>query len=246
MDDPHFLTWAPDTWYDFMGACDLHLLISPSFAPGLALTIDIRTKIRTDYSYIESAVVQIGNETLEVGSFGDYYLNGVDGARMPKKLSGYVVDHKLLSKKSHLFDILISGHESIKLKTFKDMVSVKIENASTSRFHDSLGMMGEFTTGKLLARNGLDIIEDPNALAAEWQVRSDEPMLFQTALGPQHPQACEMPAKPAATSRRLGESLAINAATAACAHLNGKQKDGCVHDVLATGDLDLAASAGGW
>ena len=56
----------PHCYYcaDFMGACDLHLLQ----APQLDLTIDIRTKIRYDYSFIESAVIRLGNDILESAS----------------------------------------------------------------------------------------------------------------------------------------------------------------------------------
>ena len=44
--------------------------------------------------------------------------------------------------------------------------------------------MGEFGTGKLLGRDGETVIEDPNALAVEWQVRDTEEMVFQTAGSP--------------------------------------------------------------
>ena len=47
-----------------MGACDMHLVEAPFFAPGMELTIDVRTKIRYDYSYIESAAIKIGDDVL--------------------------------------------------------------------------------------------------------------------------------------------------------------------------------------
>ena len=46
---------------------------------GNNLDLHIRTTIRYDYSYIESAAIQIGNDVLEVSSFGSYALNGVKG-----------------------------------------------------------------------------------------------------------------------------------------------------------------------
>ena len=63
--------------YDFHGGCDLVLLHDDSFAHGLGITIHIRTKERYGYSYIETAAVRIGEDTLEVSSYGFYMVNGV-------------------------------------------------------------------------------------------------------------------------------------------------------------------------
>ena len=124
------------------------------------------------------------------------------------------------------------------------MVSVMVDNAKTERFHDSHGMMGEFLTGRMLARDGETVIEDPNQFASEWQVRKDEPMLFHTVDGPQHPEACLLPT-PTKTARRLGQSLVEkSAAEAACADWPEDMKRNCIADVLATGDLELAANGG--
>ena len=52
----------------------------------------------------------------------------------------------------HTFEILLEGEgEKIVLGSFKDLVSVKIDNASRTRFKGSLGMMGNADTGALLA-----------------------------------------------------------------------------------------------
>jgi hypothetical protein len=237
--DPHFKPWVGD-WYDYMGACDMHLVMAPNFTSAHAMVIDIRTKIRREYSYIETAVVQIGSETFEVSSFGDYSLNGVSSAKLPGEISGFQVVYTQPNPNVHAFKILLGPNESILLTAFKDMVSVKIDEANADRFHGSLGMMGEFETGKLLGRDGKTVMKDPNALAAEWQVRSDEPMLFQTVVSPQHPQPCVLPAAGSSVSRRLGSSIALSAAEKACAKWSAETRENCVHDVMATGDLDLA------
>lgn len=242
--DPHFKTWSGQ-WYDFMGACDLHLVKAPLFASDKELVIDIRTKIRRSYSYVESAVVQIGKETLEVDSFGDYYLNGVSTAELPGNISGYRIVRKQPSEKINIFEIHVTEMEKIVLKSFKDMVSVEIENADASKFQGSLGMMGAYESGLMLASDGKTIVEDPFEFAAEWQVRMDEPMLFQTAQAPQHPRLCLMPSPLSQKDRQLGESFVSKAAAEkACAHLTGKARENCINDCMATGDLDLAAA--GW
>lgn len=216
--DPHFKTWSGSN-YDYMGGCDLVLLQAPSFdvENGKTLDIAIRTKVRHDYSYIESAAIKIGGEILEVSSFGDYALNGVTNAEMPNNLSGYTVTHTQLNKKKHDFVLELGNGEKISVRTFKDWVSVNIQNPSASRYQDSVGMMGEFGTGKLLGRDGVTVIEHPNALAAEWQVRDNEDMLFQMARAPQYPAKCDLPSTTQKAARRLGEkSISEEAAKAAC------------------------------
>ena len=103
-------------------------------------------------------------------------------------------------------------------------------------------MLGDFDTGRLLARDGRTVVKDRNDIAKEWQVREDEPMLFQSIQYPQHPQECVLPTEPTRKkeSRRLGESVARAAAAKACAQWREDEKDLCIKDVLATGDLELA------
>ena len=81
--DPHFRTWTGEM-FDFHGGCDLVLVDTPDFANGLGFSIHIRTKIKTWWSYIESAVIRIGDSTLEVqGNSQDkpmqYWIDGCDG-----------------------------------------------------------------------------------------------------------------------------------------------------------------------
>ena len=77
------------------GICDLVLLRANDFADGLGLNIHIRTKERYGYSFIESAAIQIGKDVVEIGSYGDYFFNGVQGAATPISMA----DRFLLSYK---------------------------------------------------------------------------------------------------------------------------------------------------
>lgn len=89
------------------------------------MSIHIRTKIRYDYSYITHAVLCIGEETLEVASFGDYALNQIENADLDGiVLSGYPINHMQLNDKQHIFDVVLGYNEYITLSTFKDLVSV--------------------------------------------------------------------------------------------------------------------------
>ena len=93
----------------------------------------------------------------------------------------------------------------------------------------------------MLGRDGATLIDDPNAFGAEWQIKADEDMLFQASRQPQYPQECQLPVvEKESRRRRLGESIAVEAAEKACASWPKLLMNACVHDVLATNDLELA------
>jgi hypothetical protein len=195
-------------------------------------------------SYISAAVLRMGTDTLEVESQGVYYLNGVLSAALPVEFSGFAFSHTQPTDKQHVFEIYLGGRERIKVKTYKDFVSVLVEQAEIKHFGDSVGLMGDFKHGRMLARDGNTVLDDANAFGQEWQVLDTEAALFQTLRLPQHPlQKCTMPTPVQASQqrRRLLESSSVAelAAEKACAHW-GEGKDDCVFDVLTTGDLEMA------
>lgn len=246
VDDPHFKTWSGE-WFDYHGQCDLKFMHAPAFDGHQNMDINIRTKIRYDYSYIEAAAVKIGQDILEVGSFGSYALNGVEEALKPNSMSvptvgGYPVYHTQVSDKKHKFDIVMD-RKNVTLSTFKDWVSVHIHNGDPDAFVDIQGLIGS-ALGRLLGRDGTDLHDDLNAYGQEWQIRPHEEMLFRTAREPQAPQPCILPdpqAK-AAAQRRLGQGIARSEAEQACAQFKGHAFSFCVHDVIASGDLEVAQS----
>jgi hypothetical protein len=112
-----------------------------------------------------------------------------------------------------------NGHERIKIKTYRDFVSVWVEKGKGIHFGDSVGLMGgDFSMGQMLARDGKTVIDDPNAFGQEWQVLDQEPTLFQTVHLPQHPQVCTLPTPKQTSVIRLSE-LTVDelAAEEACA-----------------------------
>ena len=228
-----------------MGQCDLKMLDAPKFDGNLNLDIDIRTTIQYDYSYIEAAAIRIGEDILEVASYGDYAVNGVDTPFMggkAGKLGKYPIYHTEVSKKKHTYDVVLSPTENITLASYKQLVSVHINvGADVEKyFGESAGIMGSFS-GDLLARDGVTTMTDTDAFGQEWQVTDKEESLFRSTRAPQYPEKCMMPApKSASASRRLGENIAKEAAELACAHKTGAQFNNCVYDVMAIGDLELA------
>lgn len=237
MGDPHIQTWG-GSWYDFHGQCDLVYLENPGFGAGDGLTVHIRTSPRYQYSFIETAAIQIGEDVLEISSWGEFFFNGVEGAGLPEQIAGlYAVNHTQFDEKMHRFEVNLLDGQKIIVNTHKDMVAVKMEGAKPHNFEHSVGMLGVFGTGEKRGRDGTFIYDD-NVFGQEWQVRDTEPKLFQTNRSPQHPLPCNMP-EPKSESRRLGQSIAEDDAKEACAHWGG-MKEQCFFDVMVTGDLELA------
>lgn len=241
--DPHFQTWNGDS-YDFHGECDLVFVHAPSFGHGLGMDVHVRTKIRSDFSYIEAVAVKIGDDVIEFGAWGEYLINGVDSTEL-ENLGSFPIRHTTVDEATHNYYITMGeGNQEIHVKSFKDYVSVKFENAFAPDFRDSKGLLGDFLTGRKFARDGYTILDDPIAFGQEWQVRpQEEPQLFQSSdLVPQYPQKCNMPPM-TADGRRLAEmKVSREDAEEACAQLNLDETHMrmCVYDVRITGDLEMA------
>jgi len=239
--DPHFQTFG-NTFFDFHGGCDLVLGSMPSFAKGLGLLVQLRTTTRYDYSFIESVAIKIGEDILEISSFGQYMLNGISNAVTPFMMSGHSVVYTEPRDNQHRFTIELGDNMNINVKVFKDLVYVSMDVAqgSDADFSDTVGLMGSWKTGARVARDGVTVLEDPIEFGQEWQVQS-EANLFMTARAPQYPVKCEMPDPVERSSRRrLGESITAEAAGIACAHVKGDHAhDMCIFDVIATNDLTV-------
>ena len=92
----------------------------------------------------------------------------------------------------------------------------------------------------MFSRDGRDLHDDMNALGQEWQVRPDEDMFFWSVHSLQAPERCISPDAQMKETRRLGEGNARATAEKACGHLKGPAFAFCVHDVMVSGNLDVA------
>ena len=115
------------------------------------MEVHIRTKINTWWSFIETAVIKIGNETLEVtGGIhgGSYWLNGKtgnnleDGATFIFSNLFEVKFHQVTSKqKKYRIDF---GHgDSLGIATYKDFVSVNVMANKPDNYMGAVGLMGK-------------------------------------------------------------------------------------------------------
>jgi len=237
-----------------MGACDVVAAQSNAFGHGLGFAAQVRLKSRYEYSYIESAAIQIGDDVLEVSAYGAYFVNGVSDAKLPAKMGEgkyqYTLTKTHTNKHEVSFDIKIrDGRTIASIKAFKDLVSLRFYETSEMDFGDVQGIMGDFHNGTHLARDGHTIIENLDDFGQEWQVRpGQDPDLFMHKSPIQYPASkCVIRNPVLDERRRLGESISVEAATKACSdHFSTKGAvQACVYDVIATGDLE-AAMAGAY
>lgn len=117
---------------------------------------------------------------LEVSSFGSYMFNSISNADVSAMIMAdlYPVSYTKDNDKSHRFEINLDSEpfngndklvEKIVVSVFKDMVGVSVKNGTSDTFGTSVGLMGSFSTGDMLARDGITVLDDPIAFGIEWQ-----------------------------------------------------------------------------
>jgi hypothetical protein len=106
-------------------------------------------------------------------------LHGTSGAS-PRFL------HTQPTDRQHTFEVHLEDASAS--KTYKDFVSVSIEQGKSEHFLNSVRRMGDFIEGRRFGRDGETGLDDVNDFGQEWQVLDTEPTLFQTVRFPQHPQ----------------------------------------------------------
>lgn len=260
--DPHFQRWNHKKRDSFHGQCDLVLLHQDSQQDAPAVDIHIRTTIRDSYSYIEAAAVQLGSNVVEfqVSQHNVIYVNGQriladdnDNSAFPIVLSKNDASQKIVKVKTndkwqrHMYHVQINRYTSAVIKYSRKFMTVSLQGSYG--LEQSVGMLGEYGTGDLVARDGITYMDESDystTFGWEWQVRTDgtDPILFQNTRAPQWPQPCQMPiATPAQIVQRRklrGGGKFYVAASEACAQHQPDHIELCVQDVLLTGDLDWA------
>ena len=218
------------------------------------MKLHIRTTRVRYFSFIEKIALQIGTDVLEFANDAEkFFING-EMAESNKKhhktmLGGFVVRRDPNALSVRLRDgsgpHKRMGAAKIDFHTRKNgFPAVVVDGGSSDIFQGSLGLLGEWSTGKRVGRDGKTefIVDGPadedgaTAFALEWQVRENEPMLFHDSRFPQFPYTCTPPAK---RSGRLGDSALRKEAEEACSHWK-EDKDDCIFDVIATRDVLVA------
>ncbi len=237
-------------------------------------TIHIRTtrveRLAAKYSYISGAAIAIGSDILEVLDDGSLIINGEEVSRKMDEgvntttFHGEVVTRTFRGSKQAIvvYDIPIGARSpidstaqsvQIRINTNIGMIFLEVNGI----YPDNVGMMGNpKLKDSLMARDGSTDLQGLwNNFAEEWQVRNDEPQLFQDKnRTPQYPAGCRYEQSTPHPHQRGGSKssrrrrllaphteVTMRAATEACAgSLNDNKKKYCVDDVMATGHLELA------
>jgi len=185
-----------------------------------------------------------------------YWINGKEGEKLdqPKsiladKISGRAIRFSTQSEKSREFviDLNVRSEEfdegEIALTTWNAFVRITVNPGSNeNNFINSTGLMGRFTDGAKLGRDGVTIIEDNDVFGQEWQVVPSEGELFQSNEGPQYPEKCEIPSTIEMRRRLAENTVTIIDAQNACSRVMAHDYDTCVFDVLATNDKNTAGA----
>jgi len=173
----HVTTWAGETMdlKNTEGSCRLTLLENPHFLDH-GITVQVRTKATPLWSYIESAVVQIGQDRLEVAGGQDdnhYWVNG----EYQGNLNELAVDVKFHQVNARQRDFVVDFGEGtlLKFKTFHKYVRVDLqtplENAElegSSELEGSFGLMGSFPGGQWIGKDRVTLMDTPTQLGMEW------------------------------------------------------------------------------
>jgi hypothetical protein len=268
--DPHFMVNFPrrspvlfcapnsphppltQTWngekYDYHGECDLVLVDNPTFNGGQGLKLHIRTTHVRYFSFIEKIALQIGKDILEFHNDAENFL--INGTKVEPKqkhhktmFAGFVVRRDKNAISVRLHDEGRHSHNVAKIDFHRrknGFPAVIVDGGDTDIFSGSLGLLGEWKTGRRMARDRFTELndQDATAFALEWQVRDNEPIVFQEVRAPQFPMACKPPEK--MLKNRLGATHILQAAEKACAHWK-EDKEDCIFDVVATRDVSIAA-----
>jgi len=263
--DPHFKTFGGEL-YDYHGECDLVLLHNPDFKEGLGMDIHIRTKIEAFWSSVESAVIKLGAETIEIKADPQskewLWVDGkevastlVDGEWHHHQMAGFLVRYMQSGPNTREINLYLKGSKEVVLmKTFKTFVRVDLDWEGSVNYENAVGLLGsQAHDGKRLGRDG-EFIEDANAFGQEWQVRPEvDGSLFHSYEGAVVGKQCVLPPAyhegdsmnvSSLRGRRLGASaLDTAAAEKACTHLvDPEEIKACVFDVIATQDLSMAST----
>ena len=114
------------------------------------------------------------------------------------------------------------------------MLSVRVN----AYLDETEGMLGRQNKKGMVARDQVTVVEEPNQMGAEWQVRDTEAILFHEIRAPQYPQTCTLPE---VKSRRLRMTAGdYDVAEKACSNVRDSMRAFCIEDVMQTGDVTMA------
>mmetsp|Transcript_2690 Transcript_2690/g.6300 ORF Transcript_2690/g.6300 Transcript_2690/m.6300 type:complete len:298 (+) Transcript_2690:73-966(+) len=249
--NPHLITWKNEhIEQEYLGQCDIVMVHDAKFAEGLGLDIHIRTKIVRDWSYIRSVAIKIGNDVLEIQGSPNlydpeshYWFNNKYQGEL-EDLAGFpvMIAKPTDYKRQYIID-LDSKYpgKGITVSLFKDFVRFKL-NGDDSVFGNTVGILGDYKTGKKLARDGATELNDIGDLGEEWQVLPGDPRLFHEVAHPQFPDNCIRSENHPRANHRPESEVSFEQAESACSSSLSDDPQTiqiCISYVMAAQDLGM-------
>ena len=259
------MRWTQENRDSFHGECDLVLLHSDGFHGGLGFDLHVRTTVASFYSYVETAAVRVGDNVVQVLP-DKVYFNGQEhdvgvgtddvGTSNMKPLVFasedrtfkyfFPVDKKRSIGDKRIFYLFLNGQSHVEFRFWKNLLTVSL-GGRREDFGDAIGLLGRFDDGQMISRDNQDFVGTFETYGFEWQVNTGlgDPSLFIDDRSPQLPyERCRLPtaARPSRRHLRHDQKLydqAVEACTAA--QLSDADKELCIDDVVATGEVDLAS-----
>eukprot|EP00526_Cylindrotheca_closterium_P018236 CAMPEP_0113615432 /NCGR_PEP_ID=MMETSP0017_2-20120614/7696_1 /TAXON_ID=2856 /ORGANISM="Cylindrotheca closterium" /LENGTH=296 /DNA_ID=CAMNT_0000524665 /DNA_START=10 /DNA_END=900 /DNA_ORIENTATION=- /assembly_acc=CAM_ASM_000147 len=249
--NPHLITWKNEhIEQEYLGQCDIVMVQDADFADeGLGLDIHIRTKIVRDWSYIRSVAIKIGNDVLEIQGSPNpndqeshYWFNNKYQGEV-EAIAGFPV---MISKPTEYQRQYIIDLDSkypgkgITIALFREFVRFNL-NGDESVFGNTVGLLGDYKTGKKLSRDGASELNDIGDLGDEWQVLPGEPRLFHEVAHPQFPENC-IRSENTRGDHRPESEVSFEQAESACSSSLADDPQAiqtCISYVLAAQDLGM-------
>ena len=113
-----------------------------------------------------------------------------------KTLRGFPITIRRVFSKGTKIEIDLSRKYpgvTIIMSTYKEFVKVEFQGATEEAFGDSVGLLGDFKTGKT---HGNVDMRDFREYGSECQVTPEEDRIFHSAEEPQFPNKCLQPEDP--------------------------------------------------
>ena len=239
--DPHFRRWGNEIRDSFHGECDLVLFHNDEVA-GKELDVHVRTTIQDAYSYVSGVAMKYGNDRIEF-QHDAMYVNGVKPEDESIIEFGDNSQIVMVDAEKRKFQVHVEGQVTVDVYSTKHFMGVAV-NGKSKGLADSAGILGQYGTGAMLARDGSEM-SDFQDFGFEWQVSPADPKIFMDDREPQLPyERCRMPSVSAAARRRKlrGQDRKLyEQAVSACAENQiPENMQSCIDDVMFTGELDLA------
>ena len=239
--DPHFKRWGHEVRDSFHGECDM-VLFHNDEVQGETMDVHVRTTMKDSYSYVSGVAVKYGEDSIEF-QHDALFVNG-EKAEDAEHISFGDNSITLVDEAKRKFKVNVKNTVFVEVYSTKNFMAVSVEGV-TSGMRKSTGILGEYGTGAMIARDGSEM-SDFQDYGFEWQVAPSDPQIFMHAREPQLPyERCRMPSISAESRRRKlrGQDRKLyEAAFAACQENQiPENMQSCIDDVMFTGELELAS-----